>query len=81
MKEPTPKPMSGYKYAVISCVVQETVGDKTTEMARAWLIPMGMSFRDAMTNIIGETNTLPEGRFTLSVPEELPFDPKKPGHA
>lgn len=76
MIEYEPKPMAAYTYAVVSATILETRDGTTTDSVRTWLIPMGMTMRDAMTFIIGETNTLPKGRFTLSVPEELPFNPE-----
>jgi hypothetical protein len=76
MKEYEPKPMTGYAYAVVSANVQETRDGTTTDNVRTWLVPMGMTMRDAMTFIIGDKNTQPKGRFTLSVPEELPFTPE-----
>jgi hypothetical protein len=76
MREIEPRPMAGYSYAVISANVQETRDGSTTDMVQTWLIPMEMTMRDAMTFILGDNNTHPKGRFTLSVPEELPFTPK-----
>lgn len=70
-----PKSINGYQYAVLS--VERAEGNESvgTQWQDTHLVPLGMSLRDAVKHIFGETLNWPKGRVTITIPETLPFDP------
>lgn len=65
--------IGGYKYAVIIVDRAEGNGEVGTQWQDTYLVPMDMPLRQAFGQMFGENPfKRPNGRITISVPENLP---------